>query len=129
MLAGQAAGPVSITSLTMNALPATTVNVNTLTNSYTIACLTLEQQASFNGILQQQSGVSKISTQFSFANAYHQTSLNNQTIINGGFNAIFDGVAITELGYFTYPENLIGTPAHNSSGRNVHRFISIYLLL
>ena len=76
----------------------------------------------------QQGAVAKLHTDFGYTNAYHTTELNNQLIINGGFNALYDGNSVTELGFMHFPEQMSGSTISNtgSLGVGTYQYIAIF---
>ncbi len=82
---------------------------------YETACGIIGSNVSSVTGFYQVGGTGKLRADFNFTNAYPTATLNGQMVIGGGFNALYNGACVTELGFFIYPENVTAV-AHTTGG-------------
>lgn len=90
--------------------------------------LTIGQQSFVGGVLTQSPALSKMRADFNYANAYLSTALNNQCVIAGGFNALYDGATVGELGFFMFPEGYTAslTTTVGALSVGLYEYLAIY---
>ena len=123
LLFGQAMGPAQGTIPTQAVAPGSYA-----TNRWKCAATTIGQQYSTAAGLQQLPCFSTIDMDYTFANAYHISALNNQTVIAGGMNLLYDGNSLTELGFLMYPEGYTAsvTTTGGLMGAGLYQYICTY---
>lgn len=114
---------------TMGARPQSTVSTLSLTAGVfqSVATVIGQQDTDVGGFTQLPS-LDLLTANNSFTNAYSAVTQNSQQVIAGGFNALYDGLSWSELGFFVYPEQYSATSSTTSTGLSIgtYQYVCTY---